>query len=125
MDTMDVEVFKTSSSFLKNQCYLGYNATQAVLVDPAWHFELMDVFLTERHLDLLAVLVTHAHPDHTSLAGRFAEKYGCPVYMSSVEINHSGFRCPNLTSVKDLEEIVCGSFRVLPLLTPGHTPGRM
>jgi hydroxyacylglutathione hydrolase len=120
---MHVEVFRTSFTFLKNQCYVVYKSGQGVLVDPAWEFDVIDLFLTENHINLLAVLVTHAHPDHTNLAGRFAEKYRCPVYMSSVEIDYSGFHCANLTAVAELEEIYLGSFSAKPLLTPGHSPG--
>ena len=122
---MDIEVFRTSFSFLKNQCYLVHKDGKGVLIDPSWDFRLIDNFLIDNEIELLAVLVTHAHRDHTHLAGRFATNYGCSVYMSSVEMNHSGFRCPNLMAVKDLEEIEWGNFRVMSLLTPGHSPGGM
>ena len=122
---MKVKVFKTSFSFLKNQCYLAHSEGRGVLIDPAWDFGTIDEYITAHDIALRAVLVTHAHTDHTDLAGRFAKRYGCPVCMSSIEIEHSGFQCQNLTATYDLEMIDIGGLKVMPLLTPGHTIGGM
>lgn len=122
---MVVEVFKTSSSFIKNQCYLVHDKGKGVLVDPAWDFEKIDQYITAYQVQLEAVLVTHAHVDHIHLADNFAKKYNCPVYMSKEEIHHSGFKCHNLVLAHDLEIIDFGAFEVMPLLTPGHTEGGM
>ncbi|MEM6734980.1 MAG: MBL fold metallo-hydrolase [Bacteroidota bacterium] len=122
---MEIEVFKTSFSFLKNQCYLAYNEGKGVLIDPAWEFHKIDWVIKAHDLELVGVLVTHAHMDHTNLANKFAKKYDCQVYMSDVEIDDSGFRCRNLTAAYDLEMLDFEVFTVMPLLTPGHTKGGM
>lgn len=122
---MEVEVFKTSFSIFKNQCYLAHNQGKGVLIDPSWDFNKINQALIALKVDLIAVLLTHSHEDHTNLADKFTKKYGCPVYMSDVEIEKSRFVCGNLIPIRDMEILDLGVFSVISLLTPGHTKGGM
>ncbi len=122
---MNVETFCVSHQFIKNQCYFFYDdKDNGVLVDPAWNYHLINDFLVFNNIALRAVLLTHAHPDHTDLAQRFAAKYNIPVYMSAAEINDTGFNCTNLTAVEHLQIITAAnSIKITPIITPGHTAG--
>lgn len=120
---MNIKVFKILDSFFKNQCYLAYFNGKGVLIDPAWDFQTINAFLMNNNIVLLGVLLTHSHYDHTNLAKKFAEKYDCPIFMSKVEIECSGFQCINLTPIDHLKTIDFKEFQVIPILTPGHTKG--
>jgi hydroxyacylglutathione hydrolase len=48
---------------------------------------------------LSGVLVTHSHLDHIHQAKPVAEKYDCPIWMSKVEIEASGFDAGQLVGI--------------------------
>jgi len=122
---MDIKLFQVSSFIFKNQSYLVHQNEVGLLIDPAWDFKLIDNFIVDAKIKLLGVMLTHSHYDHTNLADKFASKYGCPVYMSDVEIEHYHFRCKNLRKTHHLSSLDFGELNVLPILTPGHTEGGM
>ncbi len=120
---MKVKLFRTSKFLIINQCYLFFKDNVGVLVDPAWDYKLIDNFLIDNQVSLKGILLTHSHLDHTNLANEFAENKNVPVYMAEEEMKFSGFNCLNLKSVKHLQEITIEGFKIVSILTPGHTPG--
>jgi len=120
---MEVKIFNVSFLFVRNQCYLIHKNNEGILIDPAWNYRLIRTFLESNRVTLKGVLLTHGHLDHINLAGRFAKAYDIPVFMNDKEIEASGFKCKNLTSVSHLKELEVSGIRILPILTPGHTPG--
>lgn len=122
---MKVKTFCVANSYIINQCYLIYNNEEGILIDPAWDFSLIDDFLIDNKITLSGILLTHSHIDHTNLCQKFSQKYNVPVCMSMVEILDYGFKCVNLKAINHLETIYLASFRVISILTPGHTSGSM
>ena len=120
---MNIITFKVSNSFIKNQCYLIYQNGEGVLVDPAWNYKLINDYIHINEIALLGILLTHSHIDHTDLSTQFSEEYSCPVFMSEIEIKFYNFQCPNLTPIYNLKTFNIHEFRILPILTPGHTKG--
>lgn len=120
---MEIKTFKVSGQQIKNQCYLAFQHNMGVLIDPAWDYHLINDFLLDNRITLKAVLLTHAHYDHTNLAAAFAQNKDVPVYMSEAEIIRTGFTCLNLIPAKHLEEFTIADFNIIPILTPGHTTG--
>jgi hydroxyacylglutathione hydrolase len=120
---MKVHIFKVSSFFIKNLCYVVFKNNKAVLVDPAWNFSLINQFLIDNQLSLVAIVLTHAHFDHTHLAKKISKRYDVPVLMSGAEIDFYKFNCVNLERVEHLRDISFTDFTITPLLTPGHTFG--
>ncbi len=116
-------MFKVERFFLKNQCYLIYNDSKGILIDPAWEYDFINDFLRDNHIELLAVLLTHSHEDHVDLADKFASVHHVPVYMSAEEIDHYGYTGFNLYEVYHLKTLVIDSFSIVPIVTPGHTLG--
>lgn len=63
-----------------------------------------------------AVLPSHGHPDHWSLAPRLAERLGAPVGFFGT---HPGFRTDRI--LRDGDVLEAGGVRLEVLHTPGHT----
>lgn len=120
---MNIQLFNVADGFIKNQCYLAYSGNAGVLIDPAWDYTLINRFLQEHAITLNGILLTHAHKDHTHLAQAFALHHAAPVFMSAAEIDYYAFHCPHLQSVSHLQPITALPFNIIPILTPGHTPG--
>ena len=119
-----VLVLRTSYASIVNYSYLVVDSTtnHAVLVDPAWEIEKVELALADTQATLKGILLTHSHPDHTHLAQPLAAKYGCPVWMSHQEISVSRFHVPQLVGI-DATPWSVGGMKIQPMLTPGHTPG--
>lgn len=120
-----VHVFKVSRMILKNYNYLVVddNSNHSVLVDPAWELNTLEHALEQHQADLKAILVTHSHEDHVNLCGKLAKRRQVPVFMSRTEIDFYNFRCDGLTPLESEAPFSCGTLRIVPYFTPGHTRG--
>lgn len=120
---MDVKLFNTSCLLIKNQCYLIYEGNKGILIDPSWNYQLIDHFLMTQGITVSAILLTHAHLDHTDLAEAFATKYHIPVFMSAREIADARYGCANLRAIHSEASFSVDAFTISPIFTPGHTHG--
>src|SRR5690554_5744255 len=67
-------------AFKDNYIWLLENGQgQAVVVDPGDAQPVLD-YLKANHLNLLAILITHHHADHTGGIAKLAQHYPCQVY---------------------------------------------
>lgn len=81
--------------------------------------------------DLKAVLITHGHFDHFGFADRLRNKYGCKLYMNSIDeaLAKSKTEMPfGLSfdmdgSLDDGQDFILGNTAIHCVQTPGHTPG--
>jgi len=121
-----VVVLKVSRNFMINYSYLVIDPAdgQAVIIDPAWEMEKIELALAENGAALKGILITHAHPDHIHLAEPLAAKHNCPIWMSHEGIAASGFSAGRLVGI-DVSPRFVGNSLIQPILTPGHTPGGM
>lgn len=119
-----VFLIKVARQVMRNNNYLVVDpvSRQAVLVDPAWQMEKIQSAVAYTGAQVRGILLTHSHPDHVDLAKPLAELHDCPIWMSSQEIEASGFQSPRLQAVDGTPWTV-GRMTVQPILTPGHTPG--
>jgi mRNA degradation ribonuclease J1/J2 len=67
---------------------------KAVVIDPTCEIDnnAISTLVNKNDLKIVALIDTHMHTDHLSGATRVAQKYGCEVYVSSLEpyeINNS------------------------------------
>jgi hydroxyacylglutathione hydrolase len=82
-------------------CKCGDN--QVFAVDPGDASPVWQT-LEHRHLNLVSILVTHHHYDHTAGAEELKKKTGC-----------------NVIAANKAATIHIGSLNIQPILTPGHT----
>jgi hypothetical protein len=88
---------------------------------------------------LVAILLTHAHPNHAVAARELAEAWGCPVYVHQVELPWAGILCQrqglsgptwyttwdrqaaivSISAIAGLEPSVLATGHGLPLAGPG------
>lgn len=110
---------------MKNYSYVALNlqSKEAIVVDPAWEIEKIEMAL-EDHI-LTGIILTHAHFDHVHLVAPLVKKYRCLVWMGSKEITHSGFYSPGLIPIEKSVPFQVAGMTIIPFLTPGHTPGSM
>lgn len=121
----EVLVLRVSRGLMRNNNYLVVDPTSraAVAVDPAFEMDKIESALAGAQATLRGILITHAHFDHVDLARPLAERHDCPIWMSKLEIAHSGFHARQLIGIDASMTWRVGNLRIQPLWTPGHTPG--
>ena len=93
------------------------------IVDPAWDVSAILDCIQSRELELVYILLTHGHFDHTDgLADCLAYKE-VPVYMSKQELPKLIPNQQNLIFTNDNDVIPFGSNHIKIMHTPGHSPG--
>jgi glyoxylase-like metal-dependent hydrolase (beta-lactamase superfamily II)/rhodanese-related sulfurtransferase len=98
--------------------YLLQAGDQAVLVDPVRErIETYRQVLTERGLELVAILETHTHADHLSFSRDIKDSLQAPLIMHRVSPSPLVDR-----HVQEGDTIALGDSVIEVIGTPGHTP---
>lgn len=126
---------------IQENCYLIYNDTYALIVDPGEEAEKIQGVISELNVTPVAVLITHAHYDHIGALEAIRSHYNIPVYISPIEqdwLTDPMLNLSGMTRHDDIPDVVCRpaefevtnyetytlgdmTFKVVP--TPGHSPG--
>jgi len=125
---------------LETNAYVVYeqDSRQALVIDPADEASrLLDV-LQDNHLQVLAVVLTHAHFDHMLAAEALCKATGAPLWVGAGDAdtiadprrNLSGY-FPGITPLtltpdrllQEGDTLSLGVETLTVLETPGHTPG--
>jgi len=105
----------TLQALSDNYIYLIVNGLEAIAVDPAEAGPVLAA-VTEQHLRLAGILITHHHGDHLGGAAEVHAKTGAVIY------GPDDSRIPMLTSpLRDCEQLECASLSISVLHLPGHT----
>ncbi|MFY0537296.1 MBL fold metallo-hydrolase [Nannocystis pusilla] len=101
------------------------------VIEPATPFATeraaLDALLTERAgagAEIVAVLVTHHHGDHTGYAFELAQRWGAPIYAHSLTADRVDFPVDVTLADGDRLELDDG-YVLRALFTPGHAPGHL
>jgi hydroxyacylglutathione hydrolase len=128
---------------LQTNCYLlgDTQSHQAVVIDPGGNSEKIARRIQQLGLNLVAILNTHGHFDHTMDAWALKERLGGEIYLHSKDEvicrqsmagMGSGFSFTRRTAndkvdqhLREGESLIFGILRLEVLETPGHTPGHV
>ena len=137
LNTMEISKFQSGP--IETNCYLLHvNKNDAVLIDAAPDsYSYLSVLKEKHNFNLIAVLLTHTHFDHSTDAAILQSKMGAKIFVSPAD--EYRLKDPNKYTLfplpapilpctpdgflKENVELVFGneSFRILD--TPGHTEG--
>ena len=124
--------------FQKNGFVLGCEETKkAALIDPGDEVDLLLDIVRRQALEVLSILLTHAHVDHVTGVGRAKKALDVPVYLhredqflydaAPQQAAFFGLHCEALPPVDryyDLSRpLTFGTYEVSVHHTPGHCPG--
>jgi hydroxyacylglutathione hydrolase len=133
---MIVEV-RAVAPFYKNGFVVGCERThEAVLIDPGDEADELLAAVRDLDVEVMAVLLTHAHIDHITGVGAAKDAFGVPVYLHRDDLflyegavqqgAMFGFKVsqpPPVDIYYDLAPITFGDYEASPHHTPGHCPG--
>lgn len=124
--------------FFKNGYILSCSDTRnAIYIDPGDEASRLLVRIRERRLNLIAVVLTHAHVDHITGVGQVVEEWGTPIYLHTEdraiydalpEWGHwFGLTCdpapPPTDVLEDGQALTLDCLQIRVHHTPGHSPG--
>lgn len=125
---------------LQTNCYLLVNShKECIIFDPGCQGKELNDYLTEQHLQPLAILLTHAHFDHIGAVDHVKQHWKIPVYLHEIEdewlsnptLNGSRRFGEDITAdsadhlITEEGELKVGSFSFELFHTPGHSPGSL
>ncbi|MGP4061718.1 MBL fold metallo-hydrolase [Halobacillus sp. H74] len=122
---------------MATNAYIVHENKKALVIDPGGDFEKLESYLKERELNVVAVLLTHAHFDHIGAVEDVRNAYDAPVYIHEKEADWLGDPAKNGSGLFGLGEITAspadhffeigqvdlGGFAFEVRYTPGHSPG--
>ena len=133
--------FSPVGPFQQNQSLVVCKKTgKAAIIDPGGDPDLFLAIANERQVEIVAILLTHAHIDHVAGLGPtkdrlpnvpiFLHPLDKPVYEAVPKQGAAyGFPVPPLPSIdheyEEGEIVDIGDLRLQVLHTPGHAPGHV
>ncbi|RZD15507.1 MAG: MBL fold metallo-hydrolase [Candidatus Acidulodesulfobacterium ferriphilum] len=121
--------------------YLVFNdkngKKEGFIIDPGGQEKRIDKIIKDENIDLKFILNTHCHIDHVSMDNYFKRKYGIKIIANKKDelilknlknqAEYLGFDFnENVVIDEYLTEnnvINIGDISILPIFTPGHSPG--
>ena len=135
---MNIETFTDLSFGTNSYLVWAEDSKKAVLIDAGLSTHLILDYLKSNELELVAILVTHAHPDHIAGVADVAEATGADVYLHEIEIPAVKMMPEMMLAMLGIEELKTpqdikpltdgqvlelAGLTIKVLHTPGHSPG--
>ncbi|MEO2055447.1 MAG: MBL fold metallo-hydrolase [Nitrospira sp.] len=102
--------------------FIDWKRKECVLFDTGYSPSKVITFLKENGVRLVAVCLTHSHPDHIGGIEKIQSHLDMPVYLHRNEALNN-IRLKRQVEVKEEMTIEVGRFKITAKLTPGHTDG--
>ncbi len=121
--------------------YLVFNdkndKKEGFIIDPGGQEKRIEKIIKDENIDLKFILNTHCHIDHVIMDNYFKEKYGIKIIANKEEnfilknlknqAEYLGFDFKEEIIIDEYlvenKEINLGDINILPIFTPGHSPG--
>ena len=78
-------VWVINANSYENNTYIIVKNKECIIIDPSSYYDEIVKFIEEKHLKLLAIILTHAHFDHYGISNDLAEKFGVKIYVHENE----------------------------------------
>lgn len=103
---------------MQTNCYIIYNETKCLIVDPGGNARKIKKFIEEKELTPVGILLTHGHFDHFKICDMLYNIYHCPIYtheysdelLNNPQLNLSYFEGEMV--LKSPRQFVDGQFEV-------------
>ena len=89
-----MKVEKLVVGLYQENCYFIIKENKCLIVDPGDEIDKILLKIKNENLDLVAILITHAHFDHVGALNDLTQKYNVPVYYNNVN-NEIDYEKPN------------------------------
>lgn len=111
-----MKIEKIVVGLYEENCYLIIKDDKCVIVDPGDEGEKIVSKVEKLKLDVIGILITHAHFDHVGALNDIITKYNVPIYYNNInrEIKYN-----KLINVKE-EKYELDGFKFEVIFTSGH-----
>ncbi len=113
---------KIGSYAVNGYFFIDWKSRECVLFDTGYSPGRVIAFLEENTLRLVAICLTHAHPDHIGGVQEVQAHIDAPLYLHMNE-THDKIGLKRRIPVEEKMAIAVGRFTITARLTPGHTDG--
>ncbi|MBP3635862.1 MAG: MBL fold metallo-hydrolase [Bacilli bacterium] len=79
-----MRVEKLVVGLYEENCYFLIKGSNLIIIDPGDEFNKIDKKIIDNNLNLVAILITHAHFDHIGALDSLLNKYKIPVYYNNI-----------------------------------------
>ncbi|MBT3197141.1 MAG: MBL fold metallo-hydrolase, partial [Gammaproteobacteria bacterium] len=120
-----VEIHTLQLGAMENFTYLIEDCAthQTAVVDPAWEVEKIIEWARQQALKITTILLTHGHHDHINGVKSLQQATGADVYLHQREAEFFNLEQQGYQQFSGHSSIRLGESTLLPIETPGHTPG--
>ena len=122
-----VEMLVLGRDFLMNGYVVGCPETRlGTVIDPGFEAEKILKAVETLNLDIVSVLLTHGHGDHTGALSEVCQATGAPAFISRADATMLGsLRTKIEGELGEGQILAVGNLRFRVAATGGHTPGGM